>query len=246
MKKALLVLLLFSAFMFVLPAASDAAIQQDTDGYYLLATSSDLKEFKELVDSGYLIAKGKLTNDIVLSSDKAPCDWTEVGPIGPSGILGKPDREFLGILDGQGYAIKGLYVKETSNKFNGFICKLGIGGIVKNLTITGTFETGNSTSGVIVGKNYGEIINCTNMANLTVKGAAIVGGISGQNYGSIINCFNSGAIIGGDSSTGGIAGILSSNCSIINCVNTGNVTGKHDNTAGIAPDFCTYTPELIL
>ena len=61
-----------------------------------------------------------------------------------------------------------------------------------------------------------------------------MGGISGQNYGSIINCFNSGAIIGGDSSTGGIAGILSSNCSIINCVNTGNVTGKHDNTAGIA------------
>ena len=98
MKKALLALLLFSAFMFVLPAASDAAIQQDTDGYYLLATSSDLKEFKELVDSGYLIAKGKLTNDIVLSSDQAPCDWTDVGPIGPSSYSTDRDMRSRGCI----------------------------------------------------------------------------------------------------------------------------------------------------
>ena len=236
MKKALLALLLFSAFMFVLPAASDAAIQQDTDGYYLLATSSDLKEFKELVDSGYLIAKGKLTNDIVLSSDKAPCDWTEVGPIGPSS-----SREFLGVFDGQGYAIKGYYVKDTTKKFNGFIGRLGTSGIVKNLTISGMVETGAVTVGVFVGSNYGKIANCTNMASLTTTGT-IAGGIAGQNYSDgdnvsvIINCLNYKTVTGSNA-VGGILGALSANCRVENCVNTGRIfspSGAGSGLGGIA------------
>ena len=222
--------------MFVLPAASDAAIQQDTDGYYLLATSSDLKEFKELVDSGYLIAKGKLTNDIVLSSDKAPCDWTEVGPIGPSS-----SREFLGVFDGQGYAIKGYYVKDTTKKFNGFIGRLGTSGIVKNLTISGMVETGAVTVGVFVGSNYGKIANCTNMASLTTTGT-IAGGIAGQNYSDgdnvsvIINCLNYKTVTGSNA-VGGILGALSANCRVENCVNTGRIfspSGAGSGLGGIA------------
>ena len=231
MKKALLALLLLSAFMFVLPAASDAAIHQDTDGYYLLATSSDLKEFKELVDSGYLIAKGKLTNDIVLSSDKAPCDWTEVGPIGPSS-----SREFLGVLDGQGYAIKGLYLNSKSSK-TALVGILGATGVIKNLTVSGHIKSTDSSTGAFAGTCHGSIINCVNNAEITTS-AGLVGGIAGsvdKNDGdtiSIINCLNTGKITAGGGAVAGITGSLGEGCKLENCVNTGDVNSTSSTGIG--------------
>lgn len=232
MKKALLALLLFSAFMFVLPAASDAAIQQDTDGYYLLATSSDLKEFKELVDSGYLIAKGKLTNDIVLSSDQAPCDWTDVGPIGPSS-----SREFLGVLDGQGYAIKGLYLEGKSSN-TALVGILGAAGVIKNLTVSGHIKSTNSSTGAFAGTCHGSIINCVNNAEITTS-ASLVGGIAGSvdkndddDTISIINCLNTGKITADGGAVAGIAGSLGAGCKLENCVNTGDVNSTSSTGIG--------------
>lgn len=95
MKKLLLSTLLAALLCASFTAVSYAAIERDADGFYKISTSDDLKEFTELVNSGYLIANAKLMNDIVLSSDQNPCDWTAVGPIGPNA-----NREYLGILDG--------------------------------------------------------------------------------------------------------------------------------------------------
>lgn len=227
MKKSLLVLLLITASVFILPTVSHAAIQQDTDGYYMIATSSDLKEFTELVRSGYLIANAKLMNDIVLSGDQSPCDWTEVGQIGPNN-----NREYLGTLDGKGYAINGLYIKGS-----GLVGILGTTGVIKNLTITGNIMSTQSSTGAFAGTCKGKIINCVNKADIT-SSSSLAGGIAGSTSNTeekttvIINCLNSGKISANGGAVGGIVGALSSNNKIENCVNIGDIFSSSSSGFG--------------
>lgn len=227
MKKSFLVLLLITVSVFIQPTVSHAAIQQDTDGYYMIAASSDLKEFTELVNSGYLIANAKLMNDIVLSGDQGHCDWTEVGQIGPNN-----SREYLGTLDGKGYAINGLYINGS-----GLVGFLGTTGVIKNLTITGHIQSTKSSTGAFAGTCKGKIMNCVNKADITTT-SSIVGGIAGSTEAQeektvvIINCFNSGKISADGGAIGGIIGSLSPNCGMENCVNIGDVSSM--SSSGIA------------
>lgn len=216
------------AAAFLSPAASFAAMKQDASGYYEITSSADLKEFTELVSDGYLVAKGKLMNDVVLSSDAAPCDWgAEVGPIGPSS-----SREFVGVLDGRGHSIKGLYI-DASTSPQGLIGQLGAKGIVRNLSVYGSIKTTSGFCAGVVGICSGVIANCKNYVNLAGT-YSMMGGVAGscEESGVIKNCVNNGKIVSSSGgAVGGIAGVT--NGKLSNCVNNGYISAS-DTAGGIA------------
>lgn len=136
-----------------------------------------------------------LMNDINLGGGI----WT------PIGTSAKP---FKGTFNGNGHVIKGLY------RFNGTD---GVGlfghvhedgkinqlGIVNSQIMAG----GKNRVGALVGVCDGDITECWSMAEIDAAGS-IVGGLVGEltSKGSLTNCYNTGIIMNGTDSIGGIVG----------------------------------------
>ena len=108
-----------------------------------------------------------------------------------------PVPVFSGTFDGNGHSIHmGSYTSAASD--TGVFRYVSEGAVVKNLTVTGTWEPsgGKSTIGGIVGHNSGTIENC--MFNGVVDGKNNIGGIAGinENTGVITGCTVRGEIRG--------------------------------------------------
>jgi hypothetical protein len=137
---------------------------------------------------------------------------------------------FKGILDGQGYEIRDLYINnEDQVGLFGFVAKGGIlsqGGIIKNLTLINATVTADAAAGNpaglheytarcldvgpaaggvggLVGYNRGTVSNCYAIANVT--GDWNVGGLVGRNDGTVSNCYATGTVTG-RGSVGGLVG----------------------------------------
>lgn len=203
------------------------------DDPYLISNGAELAYLAQQVNNGteYDGAFFCLTNDIYLNDTT---DWENWGhsadpanrwtPIG----TGEEGKLFKGIFDGNGYSVRGIYIRSSHiyQSLFGF-CK---NSIISNLEIAESFIGGRSYVGGIVGCNDGGvIINCNNTA--MVKGQDETGGIAGINCGTIINC-NNAALINGENDTGGIAG-CNNNGIITNCSSIGAVYGTN-STGGIA------------
>ena len=64
----LLLLFVLTLFILAAPGPARAELKQDEDGYYIIATSKDLCDFRDGVNSGDLVsAKARLTADIDLT-----------------------------------------------------------------------------------------------------------------------------------------------------------------------------------
>ena len=151
----------------------------------------------------------------------------------------EPIPNFNGVLDGNGYSIKNLYIK-TESSVIALISNINTQGTVKNLVIDNAYIEGISTIGSIAGRNCGTISNCISQnAKITGSGknaGTVIGGICGYNYakGKLINCVNKGEVISKYKLCGGICGYnLGGNIS--NCTNYGKITGNHQ-VGGIAGD----------
>lgn len=114
-------------------------------------------------------------------------------------------REFTGVLDGNGFSISNL--KINGQFHSGVFGKIGSGGIVKNLTVSGVNvdvnisyvgkSSATFTGGIIAGTNNGEIDSCTvsdcevivksNTTNEKAERNVFFkyGGVVGSNSGSI-------------------------------------------------------------
>ena len=141
-----------------------------------------------------------------------------------------PVPVFSGTFDGNGHSIHmGSYTSAASD--TGVFRYVSEGAVVKNLTVTGTWEPsgGKSAIGGIVGHNSGTIENC--MFNGVVDGKNNIGGIAGinENTGVITGCTVRGEIRG-EHYTGGVAG--QNLGSIIRCTNESSV---NTDGAEIAP-----------
>ena len=163
----------------------------------------------------------KLMSDIDLSGIN---DWTPFGQL---------STKFTGILDGNGYSIKGL---KTSGEglfwYNN--------GTIRNLTLTGGTVGGLSPTALVsiggfCGWNEGTIENCNNENTIFVKGgkALAISGIAGDNRGKIINCTNKGEIVVQGSLNyimyvGGLAGVNSGKIEGINYGKV-DVTSNNEN-----------------
>jgi hypothetical protein len=150
---------------------------------------------------------------------------------------------FKGILDGQGYEIRDLYIdsqEEDQVGLFGFVAK---GAIIRNITsINVTVTTGKATGdqvglnedavrcldvapvggfGGLVGHNGGTVSNCHAMGNVT--GVSGVGGLVGDNEGTMSNCSFTGTVSANED-VGTLAG--ANKGTLRNCYFVGNVTGK--------------------
>ena len=128
---------------------------------------------------------------------------------------------FNGTFHGNGYAIRGMNLKEKGSQ-QGLFRYIGELGIVADLNVYGVVSPEGSQEeiGGIAGVNYGTIKNCTFTG--AVSGQKSVGAIAGINksYGQIFECTSNAIVLATDYS-GGIAGV---NEGIIDaCINESKV-----------------------
>ena len=123
--------------------------------------------------------------------------------------------DFTGTFDGQGHTISNLnvFVKQLKDNANdpgadvtpnnnaaGLFGKIGVGGTVKDVFVSGPFvgiknPSASCTMGGIAGVNAGTIVGCGNATMVTGNyDYAFVGGIAGTNTGTIQNCYNLGEV----------------------------------------------------
>ena len=137
-----------------------------------------------------------------------------------------PAIDFTGTFDGNGHTINNINIIDEdktphpgdgdnqSSSDIGLFARLGSGGTVKNLKVTG------SVSGGIVGLNSGSVTDCTNSGGVSGKGN--VGGVVGDNNGSVTNCTNTSgfSLSGSGNNFGGVVGNNSG--TVENCSNSGS------------------------
>ena len=201
-------------------------MKKDGDGYYIIATSTDLLEFNAGIsdDRIPLSANARLTADIDLTkADGNPTEWKPIGY--------DIDHDYTGIFDGMGHTVKGYKITERADEIGFFGV---VYGEVRGLTVSGdiniTTDKSKAQAGGVAGYNGGTIEDCVNAGSLTVSADDVqTGGIVGyEYYGTISNCVNRGNITGShddNAKTGGIVG-NSNFGKILNCSNDGNVTSS--------------------
>lgn len=111
-----------------------------------------------------------------------------------------PISDFTGVLDGNGYTIRGLCVSGRDHA--GLIAN--VTGTVKNLTVYGDISAGK-IAGIIAGENNGSIENCVAVGTVSVN-TDYAGGICGKNNGIVKNCLASLYSVTSGSFAGGISG----------------------------------------
>ena len=226
---------------------------------YEIGTADQLKTFRDIVNGANgqtqnPAACAKLTNDIVLNdgtfdengkyttgaSGKAVETWTPIAYSGPFTV--DTTLYYTGTFDGQGHAIKGMYVSiNDASSIEDQVC-LGLfstakNAVIRNVTVTGYVSGYAGNLGGIVGYLAGGTIeNCANYCTVTDTSAAYevpsyVGGIAGavNCSAAIRDCYNTGKltehVFVRYHKTGGIVGYIGSSA-VSNCYNVGKVAGK--------------------
>ena len=195
-------------------------LQQDSDGYYLIANENDLFEFAQIVNGNHssiaknTSANGKLTADIAMTGSSKP--WT---PIASSDYNADA---YTGTFDGQGHTISNLYFNDAT-AFNAGLFGYVYGGTIRNVTVADSYVAA-IWSGAIAGRFFGDgrIEGCGNLNTTVVGGNA--GGIVGNSGSAVIACWNTGKISATGTWAGGICGYLQG--SVKGCWNTGEITGE--------------------
>lgn len=139
--------------------------------------------------------------------------------------------EFSGVFDGNGKTISNLNYN-AGNGLNALFSHLNSGGVIKNLTISGTIiENEYSNAGGIVGMNEGKVIGCTNL--VSIKGRHYAAGIVRTNYGKVIACVNKGDLECSEGTVGGIVEQQGNGGEIIACYNVGAINGTRNDDARV-------------
>ncbi len=226
---------------------SDMATAGQESNPYQIGTPEELAWFAYQVNhvSGKEGICGELTADISLFGEQhtgSAYDPAQIGRALRWIPMGTPAKPYTGTLNGNGYKIKEMYIKETDSGI-GFIGSLN-GGTVTGFTIENCLVYGGHQTGGIVGElkdhTDNKIINCHTVGG-TVYGQDSVGGIAGGSYNvgaraEIKGCTNSATVetmVGsGNGTAGGIVGYLV-NGTIRECLNTGTVKAYNGCGGGI-------------
>lgn len=181
--------------VFCFPAAADTSIAIDS--------IDDLKNMESNPTANYY-----LTKDIVFDESDEKFQ-----------PLFSATNQFKGILDGKGYAIRGINIESVksttgSSSYSGLFTYNS--GIIKNLNVENataqSLENKYAYTGIIAAVNMGTIENCYvsgKSQNKNIEITAYTGGICGQMLkGEIINSASYANVYssGGEQYTGGISG----------------------------------------
>lgn len=181
--------------------------------------ADDLYEFAKRVHDGEKTLNASLMNDITVNETLLNPGY--VPDMHNDEIWGGNEKKigiYKGTFDGNGFAIKGLYIIAKA-----FIEELEEGGKIINLRIEDSYVkpqhvgTVHFNAAILCGENKGVIENCYTNSKLIIEGEGSdnprsYGSICGENFGIIRNCHNEGSIDvnlgmgGGGISVGGICG----------------------------------------
>ena len=125
--------------------------------------------------------------------------------------LGTSSAPFLGVLNGNGHKITGLFINRPESDYVGLFGTVGTSSIIKNVGIVDVEITGANAVGGLVGQNDNATISSTHSSGL-VTGSGRVGGLVGLNNGSLLNSY-SGATTTSDLISGGLVGENNNNIS---------------------------------
>lgn len=209
----------------------DSGIEEtkEIDGktYAVVKTAEDLVKAMQSINIGNTALNLYINNDIEITGEIA-----ESYPV--------PDVacEYNGIIDGNG---------KTLNFKDGMaypmLGTIGEKGVIKNLTVDGTFESEGSIAAFAFA-SYGFVINCINKADVTATGSGNkASGFVYTNAGVIANCINKGDITGTSAAAVACESIKPVNQSLIFAssmpmgmylFNEGTLTAAADGSAYIA------------
>lgn len=130
--------------------------------------------------------------------------------------IGSYSHPFAGYFIGQSYAIRGIYINNTSS-YRGLFGYAQ--GSIRNVGVANSYIRGGQYVGGIAGYTAVGNTNCYNTG--IICGSSEIGGITGYSSWSY-NCYNTGTV-SGTSYVGGVAGI--SEGQLQYCYSTSTVTG---------------------
>ena len=205
------------------------AIETDTDGYYLIGSVQDWKDFAELVrTSGNVELNARMTADIDLGEEQAM--------LGDCEHEDKPNFYYQGTFDGQGHTLTVHYTGTSQTAPFAMISK----STIKNLHVDGTIanSTGSQPSviariiyGTSTVENVWSSVVTTDTRTGWDEAAALVGCVDGYKSGSLVmhDCLFTGTLTSKGSYNGCFFGYMNSggSVSVSNCLSLGtfNYTG---------------------
>ncbi len=171
-------------------------IQRDEDGYWLIGSVQDWKDFADLIKISPNI-NAKMTAGIDLGNDQTK--------------IGTNSAPYQGIFDGQGHTLTVNWT--TTGDYCAPFPYIN-GATFKNLHVTGTINTSHRFTGSLVGKSIGTsyINNCCSSVEMisSYNGDAVRGGFAATVEGGSLNfndCVFDGTFTGASSQTwGGFVG----------------------------------------
>ena len=206
---------------------------------YLISTAEQLKYFANVITNNTTDTRNSvafnnaakyyaLTDNILLNTTNGTntySSWT--GTV----RTWTPIGGFKANFDGRNYAVRGVYINNSTDEIQGLFGTVS-GGKINNLGVEQSYIRGLKRLGGIAGQlnSSGIIKNCWNSGTVIAAVTAIVtsgeGGIVGSLSNSLVDyCRNSGSVTGLHP-VGGIVGICDSG-SITNSYNTGAIKGTN-------------------
>ncbi|MDD4848879.1 MAG: GLUG motif-containing protein, partial [Bacteroidales bacterium] len=238
----------------VIPTASSSASYSGGNGTasnpYKIGTPQDLAQLMSNVNVLNNYSSGKyfqMTADIYLNNTADCQTWATNPPANSWQPIGQNvnGKYFLGVFDGNGYSIEGIYFDNIVTNYLGLFGYVSNNAIIKNINLQNGFLRGHNYVGSICGYAYGSVTiqNCIN--SITVNGDENVGGIigfaNGQSSNAIVNgCTNSG-VVEAYKMVGGIIGQIASKLTLSNSVNAGVVKGASASIGGICGEIGNKT-----
>ena len=166
----------------------------DGDGFYEIGNVDELFAFSALVNAGNNTINGKLTADIVINENVVDANGRLQGGSFREWVpIGRENRAYEGIFDGQGYTVSGLYFDEHG-AYGGFFGNAGASSQILNLGVVNSYIYIYRLGGGICGASSGLVKNCFNYNTPVKIGYIYAGGLVGHLMGRMENCYTSGKV----------------------------------------------------
>ncbi|MBW4839388.1 MAG: S-layer homology domain-containing protein, partial [Paenibacillaceae bacterium] len=182
--------------------------------------------------AGYTLA-GDMDFGTVFTDDSRADMWATsnedgagFAPIGDA-TLGP----FTGQIDGQGHAVRGLFINRPGTVQVGLIGNLGDGGHVHGIGVEGGHINGGYSSGGLIGDMSGGTVELS-YSTASVSGIEKVGGLVGNMYPGVIRKSFAGGDVSGWLAVGGLVGRADLGSLIEDAYATGSVAGSSE-TGGL-------------
>ena len=194
-------------------------MQQNADGYYLIANAEQLNWLNRKISEGATDLKVQLTADIDLSTS----DYPDL-------MIGMESTPFIGIFDGAGHTITYHY-ENVPVKWRGLFAFIK-NATIRNLRVEGSVYVTQIHYGALIGRADGTVLVENVVTNVDITGAMnqVTGdaGMIGANYAQItfLNCAVLGAMgYEGSSMYSYFSGWSdgSSSTTLINCYSAGSL-----------------------